>query len=123
MVVLNVKVRLTLDAAFSTRANATPGDGTRLLGSVFDDAGQRLPPGTVIEAYAGDTRCGLASMPQTVMTFNDPDGFTMIVAGPNAIAPCVKGAQLSFRVNGAAVPQTATNTLSASNPAVTLVVP
>jgi len=65
-------------------------------GSAFRrDLGQ-LPPGTKVEAYVGNTRCGVASIRHS-------DGFTgyvLAVVGPDSITGCARGAPLTFRIDG-----------------------
>jgi hypothetical protein len=93
----------------ATFASATPdgaaGMRTELAGEVFEQDGQRLPDGTRVEAYVGDTLCGLAS----VRTSGDFTGFSLSVVGPEAIAGCTGGAMLDFRVDGRRALTTAVN--------------
>ncbi len=99
-----------LDAAFSTSAPNPPDMAyTFFYGTVLGPDGRALPPGTRIEAYAGDTLCGATALPAMVMRFSDPDNYAMAVAGPDAIAGCAKDATLTLRVNGKPVSADARN--------------
>ena len=64
-------------------------------GSVFE-GNDELPPGTTVEAYVGRTRCGVAS----VRASDGFTGYVLAVVGPDSIAACIRGARLSFHVNG-----------------------
>ena len=96
----------TFDASFAT---ATPdgaaGPRTEFAGEIFDREGRRLPDGTRVDAYVGDTLCGVAS----VRTYDDFTGFSLTVVGPTAIAGCTQGATLHFRVGGQRALNTAVN--------------
>jgi hypothetical protein len=82
---------------------------TMFRGSVIDASGQRLPPGTVIEAYIGDTLCGATSLPWTVMALGDPNTYYLPVVGPASVPGCHERGTITFRVNGEVVPQTGIN--------------
>ncbi len=99
--------QLTFDATLSTSAKS-PVDrpGSAFAGAALDSSGKLLPPGTVVEAYVGDTLCGVSSLPPVVMAFSDPSSYVMWVVGP---AACAKGATLSFKINGKPAVQTAVN--------------
>ena len=96
----------TFDATFSTSAprGAVPATSD-FAGEAFDRRGQQLPPGTRIEAYVGGTRCGVASVRRT----GNYSGYSLAVVGPDSIAPCKRGATLTFRVNGRLVADTTVN--------------
>jgi hypothetical protein len=80
---------------------------TEIKGRLFDADGNELPPGTVIEAYAADVLCGIASLG------DETEGiYTLIVAGPEGVAGCDEGATLRFRLNGEMAIETAVNDLS-----------
>jgi hypothetical protein len=103
------------------------GDGshriTPIFGKVSDAAGNRLPQGTIVEAFAGTTLCGRGVVPPVVMQFSDPDGFALTAAGPAAIPGCGENATLSFAVNGAPVAETAVNDLQLREHHLDLVAP
>jgi hypothetical protein len=99
-------VNFTAEDAGRAADNVTP-----VFGNVYGADGKRMPPGTVIEAYVGDVLCGMTAIPPTPMLFDSPDVFDILVAGPEAVPGCDRGAVVSFRVNGGAVEQTATNGL------------
>jgi hypothetical protein len=102
------------DAQFAT---AVPNGGvpavTELSGEVFDRNGRLLPPGTRVEAYIGPTRCGVASVRSAGENFT---GYVLSVVGPDSIAGCTQGAQITFRINGRPAPETALNELSGGAP-------
>ena len=103
----------TFDATFSSAAPAgasTP--ATELKGLLFDRDGDDLPGGTVIEAYVGDERCGVTSLPYGGVT----EGYyTLIVAGPEAVPACAEGATVKFRIDGKPTVQTVVNDLGGSS--------
>jgi hypothetical protein len=95
-------------AAFSTADPAgasLPSTGFR--GSVTDADGAVPPAGTVIESYVGDVLCGVTSLRS-----GDFEGYSMIVAGPEAVAGCAEGATITFRIDGEQAAQTGVNDLS-----------
>lgn len=101
----------TFDATFSS---ATPEGAstpvTEFKGNLFDRDANPLPSGTVVEAYAGDVLCGVTSL-----RYGDDVErlYTLIVAGPEAVPGCAKGATLSFRLDGVPAQPTAINDLGA----------
>jgi hypothetical protein len=82
---------------------------TMFRGSIVDASGERLPPGTVIEAYIGDTLCGATSLPRTVMALGDPSTYYLPVVGPASVPGCDERGTIAFRVNGDLVAQTGIN--------------
>jgi pimeloyl-ACP methyl ester carboxylesterase len=96
----------TFDATFSTGApdGAVP-PTSDFVGEVYDRRGSHLPPGTRVEAYVGDTRCGVASVRRT----GSFSGFSLAVVGPDSVAGCEVGAKLSFRIGGRPAAETAVN--------------
>jgi hypothetical protein len=101
------------DASFSS---AAPVGGAAAVsefsGAVFDRSGQKLPPGTRVEAYVGDTRCGIAS----TRNAGDFFGYVLSVVGPDSIAGCARGGTVTFRVDGRPATETAVNRLGAPAP-------
>jgi hypothetical protein len=86
--------------AFTPRySTATPAGAApvtaEFTGGVFGPDG-RLPPGTLVEAYVGATRCGVASVRRT----SDFFGYVLAVVGPDSIPGCTRDAPLELRVNG-----------------------
>jgi hypothetical protein len=75
---------------------ATP-DVAQFQGGAFAADGTAVPPGTRVEAYVGDTRCGVAS----VRTSQGFTGYILSVVGPDSVAGCTLGAPIEFRVGGA----------------------
>lgn len=99
----------TFNSSFAT---ATPkgaaSDVTELKGHLFDASGAGLPGGTVIEAFAGDLRCGLTSLRRG----DENEGFyTLVIAGPDAVPGCERGATLQFRLDGKLARETIVNSL------------
>jgi hypothetical protein len=85
---------------------------TGMKGRLYDSNGQELPAGTVVEVYAGDTRCGVTSLRYGDVT----EGYvTLTVAGPELIPACKEGAQLTFRLDGKPAKQTAVNDLKSGS--------
>jgi pimeloyl-ACP methyl ester carboxylesterase len=113
----------TLDAAFETAAATDAIVFTPVFGGVIGSDGKHMPPGTRVEAYAGETLCAAGSVSPVVMPFNDPDSYSLLVPGPAAIAACTKDASLTFRVDGKSVPETSTNDFDQNGHALDLVVP
>jgi hypothetical protein len=74
-------------------------------GEVFDRRGRRQPPGVVVEAYVGTTRCGVASTRRS----GNFTGFSIDVVGPDAIPGCTLGATITFRLDGRRTRQLAVN--------------
>lgn len=103
----------TFDASFSSAASGGASKPvTEFKGHLFDREGGELPGGTVVEAYAGDVRCGVTSLRHgdQVERF-----YTLIVAGPEAVAGCDEGATLTFRLDGDPAVETAVNDLGAGS--------
>lgn len=98
---------LAFDAALADPGAYRP--NTLFRGEVIDSSGKSLPVGTVIEAYIGDTRCGITSLPPTAMVLGDPQTYYLAVVGPDSVAGCNGGEPVTFRVQGTEVAQTGTN--------------
>jgi hypothetical protein len=97
----------TFDAAFSsTQPAGASQPGMGMKGRLLDSAGNTLPGGTVLEAYVGDTLCGITSLRYGGANENL---YTLYVAGPESIPECTAGATLTFRINGAPARETAIN--------------
>jgi len=94
-----------------TFASAAP-DGakpplTQFSGDIYNATGDALSGGTKVEAFVGDTLCGVASTRYT----GSFTGYILSVVGPTSVAGCAKGAPLQLRVDGKPVAKTATNDL------------
>ena len=105
-------VRIAVLQTHQWAAAADPNGATKPVtefkGHLFDRDGSPLPSGTVVEAYAGDARCGLTSL----RAGDENEGFyTLIVSGPESVPGCTAGAQLNFRLDGRDASQTAVNNL------------
>ena len=87
----------TFDASFSTAApNGAVPPLAQFNGELFASDGRRLPAGTRVEAYVGDTRCGVASTRRS----GSFSGYILDVVGPESVAGCARGAPLTFRIDG-----------------------
>jgi len=106
----------TFDAEFTTsEPDGAARPRSEFAGEVFDAAGSQLPDGTRVEAFVGETRCGVAS----VRTSGDFTGFSLTVVGPDSVPGCDRDAEITFRVNGEPAATTAVNDLR-SHPSVDL---
>ncbi len=115
---------LSFDATFSSAdPEGVARPATFFTGSVLDSSGESLPAGTVIEAYVGETLCGITSLPPAVMASGDLTTYVMAVAGPESVPGCETGASISFRVNGEPAEQTGTNDLAEGQYLVDLTLP
>jgi pimeloyl-ACP methyl ester carboxylesterase len=86
-----------VDVTFSTSAPRGAAPPTSdFSGEAVRRDGSQLPGGTRIEAYVGNTVCGVASTRRTG-NFN---GYILDVVGPDSVAGCDRGATLTFRING-----------------------
>ncbi len=96
----------TFDASFSTSGpSGAAADVTAFKGHVARRDGTRLGGGSVVEAWVGGTRCGVATVR------GDPDAwFTLLVAGPQ-LTGCARDGRITFRANGEMAIETATNDL------------
>ena len=81
------------------------------FGSVFDSSGETMPPGTVIEAYIGETLCGLSSLPRVVTGPASSPPYSIAVVGPESMPNCATGEEITFRIDGQLVEQTVLNDL------------
>jgi pimeloyl-ACP methyl ester carboxylesterase len=111
---------------FATRSLAWPGDGrtvrfdgefasadpagaappaVELAGVVYRRNGRRMPLGTRVEAFVGDTRCALSSVRRS----GSFAGFVLAVVGPESVPGCTRGAMLSFRLDGRPAVETVPN--------------
>ena len=116
-----VTTQLMFDASFSSDdpvgagVGATVEDflGARYRGVVLDAAGEPMPPGTLIEAFIGDTRCGAYALPVVSMDTGGTESasYWLGVSGPELLPACTRGAPVTFRVNGETVPQAGVNTV------------
>jgi hypothetical protein len=97
-------------ANFTFASNAPDGAKppiTQFSGGIHNATGDTLSGGTKVEAYVGDTLCGVASTRYTGAF----DGYILSVVGPSSVAACTKNAPLRLLVDGKPVRQTATNDL------------
>ena len=97
-----------MTVSFGARySSATPAGAAPVTaqfnGRLLTAGGAPLPDGTRVEAYVGDTRCGLASQRSDA----DFAGYILAVVGPESIAACARGAHLTFRINGRPAAETA----------------
>jgi pimeloyl-ACP methyl ester carboxylesterase len=102
----NGRTTATFDATFSNAApDGVAPSAVQFVGEVYDRRGRNMPPGTRVEAFVGNTRCGIASIRRT----GSFAGYLLAVAGPESIAGCERGAQLTFRINGRPAVDTSVN--------------
>ncbi len=78
---------------------------TELAGEVYRPDGSHAPPGTRVEAFAGDTRCATAAVRGT----GSFGGYVMAVVGPTAVPGCTVGAELRFEIDGQPAVETTVN--------------
>ena len=101
------------DASFSA---PTPAGGVPALaeffGEVYGKGAERTPPGTRVEAYVGNLRCGVASTWRT----GSFSGYILSTVGPDSAAGCGRGATLTFRIDGKPATQTAVNDPNRAGP-------
>ncbi len=99
----------SFDATFSSAEPAGAGlPVTELKGLLYDANNNMLPGGTLVEAYVGDTLCGVTSMRHGFVT----EGYyTLIVTGPESVPACAKDAPITFRLDGEPADGTAVNDL------------
>jgi hypothetical protein len=102
----------TFDATFSTADPLGAGAPvTELKGLLYDAENVSLPAGTVVEAYIGETLCGVTSLRYADAT----EGYyTLFVSGPELVPACAEGAEITFRLGGKPAAQIAVNDLNAS---------
>jgi hypothetical protein len=107
----------TVDVAFSTAApQGVAAPVATFGGEALDADGHYVAPGTRIEAFVGTVRCALTSTRRT----GSFSGYSIAVAGPDAVPGCDAGAEVSFRVDGRRAAQTATNEVGGSRPSLDL---
>ncbi len=98
----------TFDASY---AAADPGgaipDVAQFQGGAFAADGSAMRAGTLVEAYIGDTRCGVAS----VRVSHDFTGYVISVVGPDSVDGCTRDAPIEFRLDGE--PATPTDVMNA----------
>jgi hypothetical protein len=104
---------LPFDAAFaSDMAQGASTPVTEFKGRLFAADGTRLPPGTVVEAFVEDVRCGVTSLRPGDVS----EGlYTLVVAGPDSIAGCAANATLTFRLDAKPAAETAVNDLGSGS--------
>jgi hypothetical protein len=79
---------------------------TDIYGEILDGSGNPAAPGTLIEAYDGETLCG-----RTSLRGGEFEGFVIFIAGPDSIEGCGRGSRIRFAVNGTPTAGTVTNDL------------
>jgi hypothetical protein len=102
--------RATFDAHFETaKPQGAAPPVTELSGTVTERNGRAAPVGTRVEAYIGDTRCGVASVRRFDENYS---GYVLSVVGPDSVAACARGGRISFRIDGRPARQTYVNALA-----------
>jgi pimeloyl-ACP methyl ester carboxylesterase len=104
------------DVAFSSdrswpNGEPRPAPSTYVYGAARDASGKRVPPGTLVEAYVGGTRCGVTAVARAVLQFSDPDSYGIDVAGPASIPACKTGETVTFTIGGKPAATTSTHDL------------
>ena len=74
-------------------------------GLVYGADGQPAATGTRVEAYVGDTLCGVAGVRDT----GEYIGYILAVVGEDGVSGCTRGADLSFTIDGAPATETVPN--------------
>ncbi len=82
---------------------------TELSGPVIDGNGRTARVGTRVEAYIGDTRCGVASVRRFATTYT---GYVLSVVGPDSIPACARDGRITFRIDGRPARETYVNRLT-----------
>ena len=85
---------------------------TAFEGTALDSSGRSLPVGTIIEAYIGETICGISSLPPVTLDVYVPGRFLITVMGPESVTRCDEHATISFRINGELAEQSRVNDLN-----------
>ena len=96
------------DATFTFNSANPLGAATRaigLFGEVYFSNGEHVPAGRRVEAYIGDVLCGVGSIRDN----GSFSGYLLSIVGPDAIAGCLPGATVTFRVDGKTAIETALN--------------
>ncbi|MEX0786824.1 MAG: hypothetical protein WD939_09320 [Dehalococcoidia bacterium] len=101
------ETELSLDIDYSSTVTGAGRPATVFYGDALDGNGEHLPAGTMIEAYIGDTLCGISSPPPVLMNAAGPDTYHLFVVTPASVPACAEGGDVTFRVDGQLVPQTA----------------
>ncbi len=68
-----------------------------LFGAVVNSSYWSLPAGTIVQAYVGDTLCGVTSI---APTGEFAQRYLLLVSGPDIIPSCLAGRTIDLRVNG-----------------------
>ena len=95
---------VTLDFSAANPIGAAA-PAVEFFGEVYRADGQRVASGARVEAYIGDTLCGVGSI-RDMGSFN---GYLLSIVGPGSIPQCLDGATVTFRVEGTNADETATN--------------
>ena len=94
---------VTVDFSTAHPSGAAP-TVLELSGEVYRADGRPVATGARVDAYVGDTLCGVASVRSGVF-----DGYIMHVVGPDSIRGCRRNAPITFRVDGAPAAETRPN--------------
>jgi hypothetical protein len=101
---------LQLNAAFT--ASGAQERATYAYGEAFDPQGDRFGPGTVIEAWIGDTLCGRTAIPYVGTAFTSADSYSIFISGADEISGCAEGGAIEFSVQGRQATETLANDLT-----------
>jgi pimeloyl-ACP methyl ester carboxylesterase len=94
-----------------------------VYGGVTDASGRPAPPGTQIEAYVGDTLCGVTSTPHVSTAFTPTSSYLIVLAGSESVDGCAAGGTIAFRIDGATTTHTAPYRLQQEGVQLDLVLP
>jgi pimeloyl-ACP methyl ester carboxylesterase len=119
------------DASFTTarpqgdtaEASVDAWVGTNFYGAIVTKDEKPLAAGTPVEAYIGDTMCGRWTVPRTVMAFDEPSFYQLIVSPPSEKAGCSAGSTVTFKIGGQTIAQTGKHDLSPNGDYLDLVAP
>ena len=115
---------LSFNASFSrAEAEGVGNPASVFTGTVTDGSGEALPAGTVIEAFVGDTLCGVTSLPAVGMALFGTGEYYVIVQGPDGIPECASDEEVTFRIDGEPAEQTAVNDLQEESHELDLTLP
>lgn len=94
---------LRFDAVVTT--DGVGREGGLFYGVVGDANGKDVPPRTLIEAYSGDTLCGVSTVSEVVMAYAGPATYDLAATSD----ACAENAPLTFKIGGKPAMQTGTN--------------
>jgi hypothetical protein len=97
---------VTFDPEFTTgepKGDIAP--RTEMAAEIFEKDGSKVDPGARVEAFIGDTLCGVASVRRN----GDFTGISLSVVGPDSIEGCARNGTVTFRVDDRPIATTIVN--------------